>query len=95
VNDKRRRRKPDGVIVRNRGARVPAKLSIFVLLLVAATLSPASAYAYVDPGTGSLVLQGLIAAVLGVGLTLKLSWRKIRKLLTGRSSRDDESDADR
>jgi hypothetical protein len=79
----------------DRGTRMPAKLSIFILLSVAAALIPASAYAYVDPGTGSLVFQGLIAAVLGVGLTLKLSWRKIRKLLTGKSSRDDESDADR
>jgi hypothetical protein len=29
------------------------------------------AYAYIDPGTGSLVLQGLVAFVVGAAFTLK------------------------
>lgn len=65
-----------------------------LVLLIAALLFPATAHAYVDPGTGSMVLQGVIAAVLGVGLTLKLTWRRIRRRLTGKSSRDNETDAD-
>lgn len=69
-----------------------------LLLFTGALLAPRPAHAYVDPGSGSLVIQGLIAAVVGVGLTLRLYWRRIRRLFTGRStdesSRDDESDAD-
>lgn len=66
---------------------------LIVALPVAAVLAPASAFAYVDPGTGSLLFQGLIAAVVGACLTIKLFWRRIRKFLTGKSARDDESDA--
>jgi type VI protein secretion system component VasK len=68
--------------------------SLALVLLIAAVLFPAPAHAYVDPGTGSMVLQGIIAAVLGLGLTLKLTWRRIRRRLTGKSSRDNETDAD-
>jgi hypothetical protein len=69
-------------------------MSLALVLLIAALLAPATAHAYVDPGTGSMVLQGVIAAVLGLGLTLKLYWRRIRKRLTGKRERDDETDAD-
>jgi hypothetical protein len=69
-------------------------MSLALVLLIAALLAPATAHAYVDPGTGSMVLQGVIAAVLGLGLTLKLYWRKIRKRLTGKRERDDETDAE-
>ena len=69
-------------------------MSLALVLLIAALLAPATAHAYVDPGTGSLALQGIIAAVLGLGLTLKLYWRRIRKRLTGKRERDDETDAD-
>lgn len=55
---------------------------------------PAPAQAYVDPGSGSLAVQGIIAAILGVGLTLRLYWRRIRDRLRGRPQRDDETDAD-
>ncbi len=69
-----------------------------LVLITGALLAPRPAHAYVDPGTGSLVIQGIIAAVVGVGLTLRLSWRRIRRLFTGKSTgdsiRDDGSDAD-
>ncbi len=70
-----------------------ARLLVLVLLAGAA-LTPTSAHAYVDPGAGSLVIQGIIAAVVGVGLTVRLFWSRIRKLLTGKTPRDDESDAE-
>lgn len=78
---------------------MPSMLSITTIVLAAALLAPSVAHAYVDPGTGSMVLQGVIAGILGVGLTLKLYWRRIRTRLTGnrpndKPGRDDETDAD-
>lgn len=32
---------------------------------------------YLDPGTGSVVVQVLLAALLGLGVFFKLFWRKI------------------
>ena len=48
-----------------------SKLVIFVLLAL-----PGSAFAYLDPGTGSILIQGLIAAVAAVGVTLRLYWHR-------------------
>jgi uncharacterized integral membrane protein len=46
--------------------------------MVALMLWPATAQAqYLDPGAGSILLQVIIAAVVGVAATLKLYWGKI------------------
>jgi len=36
------------------------------------------AYAYLDPGTGSLIIQSVIAVVVGASFTIKLYWYKIK-----------------
>jgi hypothetical protein len=36
------------------------------------------AAAYLDPGTGSMILQGLIAGLAVAGLTIKTYWYRIR-----------------
>ena len=42
--------------------------------------------AYIDPGTGSIVLQALIATVVGAGIAVKLFWHRILKFLGLRKS---------
>jgi len=44
------------------------------LLLVAA---PLEALAYLDPGTGSIFLQMLIAGIVSVLFALKMFWRRL------------------
>ncbi len=36
------------------------------------------AFAYIDPGTGSMLLQGLLAGVAGVVIVVKLYWYKLK-----------------
>ena len=58
--------------------RVLRQLPYLLSLGVGASLVFASpAEAYIDPGTGSLVLQMLIAGALGIAFTVKRFWRKI------------------
>ena len=40
----------------------------------------APAYAYLDPATGSILLQGLIAGVAGLVVVLRLYWQRIKAL---------------
>ena len=35
---------------------------------------------YLDPGSGSLILQMALAALLGIGVVVRLSWKKISSL---------------
>ena len=46
-----------------------------VLLLVAAFEQPA--YAYIDPGTGALVLQVLMGGLAGAAVVLKMYWNRL------------------
>lgn len=36
---------------------------------------------YLDPGSGSIVIQLAIAALLGVGVFVRSQWSRIKKLL--------------
>jgi hypothetical protein len=52
---------------------------------------------YLDPGSGSFLIQLLIAALLGAGVAIGASWSKIKKLFgikpkTTEESTDDEDD---
>jgi len=58
------------------------KYQIFSLVLLAffgAYIQ--SAYAYIDPGTGSMVAQMLIGALVGVGVAIKVYWYKLKEKL--------------
>ncbi len=50
------------------------------IAIVAASclLAAPSAHAYLDPGTGSLIVQGAIAAVAAVVVAGKLYWARIK-----------------
>ena len=42
------------------------------------TLSPKLAFAYIDPGTGSMLIQAIIGAVAVGAITGKLYWYKLK-----------------
>jgi hypothetical protein len=42
--------------------------------------------AYLDPGTGSIVIQAVVGGVLGSLLVIKLFWRKIVSWFTGKGT---------
>lgn len=46
--------------------------------------------AYIDPGTGSIVLQALVASVVGAAIAVKLFWHRILKFLGIRKSIDSD-----
>lgn len=47
---------------------------------------PVEAHAYLDPGTGGAILQGVLAAVGAAIVALKLYWHKILRVLGLRPS---------
>jgi hypothetical protein len=44
-------------------------------------ISTTSAHAYLDPGTGSIILQVLLGGIAGVALAGKLYWHKFLSLI--------------
>jgi hypothetical protein len=77
---------------RKSSRRYPLGLLALVATLVLVLL-PGPALAYIDPGTGSFVIQGIIAAVVGAGIAIKMFWHRIKSLFTGKSiSSEDDPD---
>lgn len=54
---------------------------------------PQSAHAYLDPGTGSIILQAIIAGALGLSFTIKIYWKKIKAFFTGNQVDGDSSNS--
>jgi DUF1365 family protein len=46
-------------------------------------ITPQSAWAYLDPGTGSYVIQLALAALLGAMVTLRLYWKRVKNWFKG------------
>lgn len=65
------------------------------LALLFLITSDDTTYAYIDPSTGSYVLQIILAGILGTLFTLKLFWKRIRMALSRlitRIRRSDDND---
>ena len=68
------------------------KSSVLTLTLVCLLGWATDAHAYFDPGTGSMLIQLLMASVLGFIFTLKIYWGKFKgflKNLVGKCSPND------
>ena len=50
---------------------------------------------YLDPGSGSFLLQLLIAALLGLGIAVRASWSKIKGWLGIKPKPDEDDDETR
>ena len=71
---------------------IKSSLSLLILVLLAMSLFPAAAHAYIDPGTGSFVIQGIIAAVVGAGFAIKVFWHRIVTSFSRKSATEDDDD---
>jgi len=47
-------------------------------------------FAYLDPGSGSLILQAIIGGAVAVGVVLKAYWHKLRGLFSKGSEKKSE-----
>ena len=61
----------------------------FILSFFFILMSNTNAYAYLDPGLGSILLQGIIAGVAAVSLTIKIYWRKIKDFFKKKKKKAD------
>lgn len=48
------------------------------------------AQAYIDPGSGSIIIQAIIAAIATAGTTVTIYWRKIKDFFKKDKKKHDE-----
>ena len=51
-------------------------MSIFLVLIFVN-----QSYAYIDPGTGSMLVQAVLAAIVAVSVSIGIFWHRIRSFL--------------
>jgi hypothetical protein len=70
------------------------KTKILILALIFINIK--NAYAYLDPGTGSIILQGLIAGILSVSVAISsfrqkiINFIKLLKRKVGKDKKNEE-----
>jgi hypothetical protein len=66
-------------------------MPLAVIVLVCLLVLPATpAHAYLDPGSGSMMLQLLLGGVAGAGVILKLYWGRLKAALgLGKPAKDE------
>ena len=65
---------------------------LFIMILVSMLLivgMSGSAFAYIDPGTGSYLFQMLMAGLLGSLFAVKMAWRNIKMYVSRFFSQSD------
>jgi len=73
--------------------RRPVITLLFILTLFLSILDAEPAYAYLDPGTGSIILQGLLAGGAIVMAGAAYYWRRFLGFFR-RDSKEPKSDSD-
>lgn len=53
---------------------------------------PFPAHAYLDPGTGSMIVQMVVGAVAVAGVTIKIYWQKILGLFSHRPNEKKDAE---
>ena len=66
----------------------------FLFLVVGLISYTSPAYAYLDPGTGSMLVQGLIGGVAVVMSFLSLYWQKVKAFFSKEEADTDTADKD-
>jgi hypothetical protein len=67
----------------------PYTTTVFVFAFLVAWGIDDPAYAYLDPGTGSMILQGLLAAGVGAMVAGRLYWQRIKSYFSRKRTSED------
>ena len=68
------------------------KQNAILIYFIALICFPVDAFAYLDPGTGSVLVQGLLGAVVAGFYFLKLCWHRLLSFLGIKNKRETDFD---
>lgn len=66
-------------------------LSLIIIYLLC---SVSQAHAYLDPGTGSIILQAILGFIAAVAATVSIYWEKFKSIINKVLKRDTKDNKD-
>ena len=67
-------------------------LALSGIAVLLATAGSAPAYAYLDPGTGSMILQLLLGGLAGALVIIKLYWVRFKEFFVRKPAAEDHKE---
>ena len=67
-------------------------VAIYVLIYLISTAS--KAHAYLDPGTGSIILQAILGFIAAAAATISVYWDKFKSFISGIFKKDTKENKD-
>ena len=64
----------------------------FLLIILFIFLSTSRSYAYLDPGTFTIIINFFIALIAGISTYLILFWEKIKNLFSKKNKKKNENE---
>lgn len=61
---------------------------VVLAIIILHEIAFSNAYAYLDPGSASIFIQLIIGALVGVSITIKIYWVKIKEKISIKFSRN-------
>ncbi len=66
--------------------------NVVIITVILLFWSIRKAHAYIDPGTGSYIIQVMIGGLLGAAFALKVYWKKVKAYFSNLFSKRTKSD---
>jgi hypothetical protein len=60
----------------------------FIWIALASFILTTNAYAYIDPGTGTIIIQAIVGALAAGAVTIKIYWYKLKAFFTKKKDKD-------
>lgn len=70
----------------------PLNVARFVAVFLFISALSGEVHAYLDPGTGSMIIQLVLGGVVGALTIVKLYWRQLKHFVLRRRDDDDTTD---
>ena len=67
------------------------KTNILIFICIYMLALSKEAYAYIDPGTGSLILQGLIGTLIAGFFVIKKYWEQLKLFFKGNRKKNEDN----
>lgn len=70
-----------------------AKLSLMTQVwLISTLIIPTTAFAYVDPGSGSVIVTTILGLIAAIGYTFRKYFYKMKKIIGSKKSEEEQRD---
>jgi hypothetical protein len=69
--------------------------NLFIIFSLVFLAFPTHAHAYLDPGSGSYLIQIVIASVAGAGLIIKSQWENIKNFINKKKVKTEKKNEEK